>query len=329
MVQPEPGFIVGPLSNALGFVLDPIFNFVNAISPSLAFGISIIIFTIFIRVILLPLSIKMHKNAENLRKLQPDIAKINEKYKNAKDRDSMAKKNQDIQKLYAENGANPFSGCLPALIQLPIFITLFSMLQRPYLYITSLGNVYNQIAEYLMSVPGYYSYIFTTPSLGLDRLPANMEILLTNQYDLVRLFNVYGPEDWDMLISLLPEYVHQPIINLLYQKDVIEHFLTISLVQPSGVLLPGVIIPILATVSTFLSSRLMLKQSQQPAGDNTAMKIQQNVLLYAMPLMMGFITISTPAGVGLYWASSNVFHLVQHITLNKILNRKKMHVDEE
>ncbi|MCL1996229.1 MAG: YidC/Oxa1 family membrane protein insertase [Defluviitaleaceae bacterium] len=331
MVQPEPGFIVGPISGVLGFVLDFIFNIMSALSMPLALGLSIIVFTIVIRIILLPLAIKMHKNMEKMRTLKPAMDKINAKYAGKKDPDSTRQKNMEIQAMYKESGANPLSGCLPLLVQMPIFITLFSMFQRPYMYISQLGDVYSRIAQQVMMVPGYDTIIAATHSIGLDKLPQNIQLYLGFgiESELMRLFNTYTPTDWDTLLYVMPNINYDYMVYLLAQKDIMEHFLTISLVAPAGILLPGVALPIISALSTFLTSKLMIRQQQNMGGDQSAMAIQQKIILYVMPVMMGAITITAPAGVGLYWVANNFFQLFQHMALVKIAAKKEAEKEEK
>jgi YidC/Oxa1 family membrane protein insertase len=338
MVQAEPGIIVGPIANFLGFILDFIFNITSNISMATALGLSIILFTVVIRLLLLPLAVKMHKNMEKMRLLKPQMELITKKYEGKKDQESTRNKNIEIQKLYSESGTNPLGGCLPALIQMPIFITLFTMFQRPYMYITQLGDVYYRLATSFMSIPyvetngqtvqGLLYYIQQAPSIGLDKLPNNIFIDLRETSDVMRLFNVYTEQDWNTLLSIVPhtsiDYAY--ITSLLSDKNILEHFLTISLVAPSGFGWPGILLPILSAGSTFLTSRLMMKQ-QPMGGDNQAMAMQQKMMLYFMPVMMGVITITSPAGVGLYWVVSNLFHLGQHIVLNKIAEKKAKEVE--
>ena len=336
-VQAEPGVIVGPIANVLGFILDFIFNIMSGISLPVALGLSIILFTVVIRILLLPIAIKMHKNMEKMRELKPYMDVITKKYENKKDPESMKQKNMEIQKLYSENGANPIGGCLPALIQMPIFITLFTMFQRPYFYITQLNDVYARIATHLMempqkvsvftgnTVPGLLYYIEQTPSIGLDKLPNNINLNFLETSELMRLFNVYTEYDWNTLLSVIPHnYIdYAYFTSLLAEKNMMEHFLTIDLVAPSGFGWPAILLPILSAGSTFLTSKLMMKQqTAMPGADNQAMIMQQKMMMYGMPIMMGAITITAPAGVGLYWVASNIFHLIQHITLTKLGSKK-------
>lgn len=325
VVQPEPGIIVGPIANFLGFILDFIFEISTNISLQLALGLSIIIFTIVVRILLLPLAIRMHKNMEKIRALKPQMDAITKKYEGVKSPETTRQKNIEIQKLYAENGANPLGGCLPLIIQMPIFITLFTMFQRPYIYISRLGHIYEGIAEQIMLVPNYYTYIIQTNSIGFDKIPNNISLDLAYQSELMRLFNVYTSYDWDTLLSVLPsQHLNYTYISsLLYEKNIIEHFLTISLVDPTGFVFPGVILAILSAATTFLTSKLMMKQQMAMAGNNPTIVMQQKIMLYAMPILMGGFTITAPAGVGLYWVASNISHLFQHIAFTKFLNKNK------
>ncbi len=105
-----------PLLNILIFL----YNFL----PLHDLGISVIVLTLLIRAILSPLSISAFKTQKALAEIQPKIKEIKEKYKG-----NVQKQNQEVFKIYKEHRANPFSGCLPILIQLPIFIALFQILR--------------------------------------------------------------------------------------------------------------------------------------------------------------------------------------------------------
>lgn len=100
-----------------------IFNFVNS------YGLSIILFTIVVKMLLLPLTIKQTKSTKAMQDIQPKLQEIQEKYKNKPE-----KQQQEIMNLYKEAKINPLAGCLPLLIQMPILIGLFSVLREPWKY---------------------------------------------------------------------------------------------------------------------------------------------------------------------------------------------------
>jgi YidC/Oxa1 family membrane protein insertase len=117
------------LAKFIGPVLGFIFEFTGN------YGLSIILLTILIKLLLFPLSIKQVKSTNKISKLQPQLKKLQEKYKD--DKETLNKKTME---LYSENGANPLSGCLPLLIQMPILFGLFGVLRMPETYVFS-GNI--------------------------------------------------------------------------------------------------------------------------------------------------------------------------------------------
>lgn len=112
--------LVGPLTTFFEFV----HNGVKTVfaTPDMSYGITIIVFTAIIRLLLLPLSIKQIKSTNKMSEIQPELKKIQQKYKN-----DPQKGQQEMTKLYQENGVNPLGGCLPVLIQMPILFALFTL----------------------------------------------------------------------------------------------------------------------------------------------------------------------------------------------------------
>ncbi|CEH36055.1 YidC/Oxa1 family membrane protein insertase [Romboutsia lituseburensis] len=108
------------ISNLLGQVLKIIVEFVQN------YGLSIILFTIFVKVLLLPLTIKQTKSTKAMQDIQPKMQEIQQKYK-----DKPEKQQQEIMNLYKEAKINPLAGCLPLLIQFPILIGLYNVLRDP------------------------------------------------------------------------------------------------------------------------------------------------------------------------------------------------------
>jgi len=118
------GIIVEFLREILGLVL----HYIYMIIPS--YGWSIIIFTIIVKAALVPLTIKQLKSTKEMQKIQPELKKLQDKYKNDKEQ-----LNVKQMELYKEHNINPFAGCLPLLIQFPIIIALFTVLREPLQYV--------------------------------------------------------------------------------------------------------------------------------------------------------------------------------------------------
>src|SRR5688500_5773062 len=114
---------------ALGNPLQPLIDFFGAIlvffhDLGLGWGIAIVALTVMVRMLLLPLTLKQFKSMQSMARLQPEIKKLQTKYKNDKER-----LNQEMMRFYRENKVNPFASCLPLVAQLPVFLALFYMLQ--------------------------------------------------------------------------------------------------------------------------------------------------------------------------------------------------------
>jgi len=94
------------------------------------YGWGIVIVTILIRTLLYPVTRKTVMQSENMKKVQPKLKKLEEKYRNKKDQQAQVQKNQEMWKIYKENNVNPFGGCLFAFIQIPLFLSFFEALHR-------------------------------------------------------------------------------------------------------------------------------------------------------------------------------------------------------
>ena len=325
MVVNDPGFIVGPLAGFFGAILNAIFNFVNGFAASNVLGISIVLLTIFVRVIMLPLAIKMQKSMIAMQALAPEMNKIKKKYEGNKSRENQQKMNAEVQALYAKNKVNPFGGCLPLLVQMPIFIALMFIMQQPYRYVTEVGTVFNRISAQvlgLLDTMGRDAYIELARTHFDPKIPSSVTHLNAGvASDIETIVSRFSADEWSAFIADIPADIPADMQSAMYeliaQKDALEMFFGINLSQLSGIALPGVIIPILAAITTFLSSYFMTKISSSMMTD-PMQKQMQKVMLYAMPFMLGFFTINFPAGVGVYWIASSIFQFVQQIILNKL-----------
>lgn len=156
-----------------GYLLGLIYGVIND------YGISIIIFTLFTKLLLMPFTIKQLKSSKAMQDIQPKMKEIQEKYK-----DNKEKQNQMLVELYKEHKYNPLSGCLPLLIQFPIIIGLFTAMREPqnYVFVNNpelLANATNDAFLWIsnLSLPDLMSNIFATGPAWLIGLPGLMPIL--------------------------------------------------------------------------------------------------------------------------------------------------------
>ena len=138
---------MGFINDIFGTILSFIFDGVMLLTPVAALGISIILFTLVTRILLTPLQLSSQRTSRGMSKIQPEMKKIQDKYKNKKDQQSQLAQSQEMQALYKKYKINPFAGCLPLLIQLPLIMALFNVLREPAKYITRLRSEERRVGK--------------------------------------------------------------------------------------------------------------------------------------------------------------------------------------
>lgn len=146
------------------FIFLPLFGWLATFLP---YGIAIIVLTIIVRLVMSPVVYKSYVSQIKMKTLKPEIEELTKKYKN-----DAVKKQQETMSLYSKAGVNPMSGCIPALIQLPIFYALFSFFpvafelrQKSFLWAEDLSS-YDSIFELPFSIPFYGDHISLFPILA-------------------------------------------------------------------------------------------------------------------------------------------------------------------
>ncbi|WP_459211590.1 membrane protein insertase YidC [Aquimarina rhabdastrellae] len=146
------------------YVFIPFFAFLSGFLP---YGLAIVVMTIIVRIVLSPVTYKSYVSQAKMKVLRPEINEINEKYK-----DNAMKKQQETMALYSKAGASPMSGCLPALMQIPVFYALFNFFpsafqlrQKSFLWAEDLSS-YDTIAELPFTIPFYGDHISLFPILA-------------------------------------------------------------------------------------------------------------------------------------------------------------------
>lgn len=317
----QPGVIVGPIANLLGFIYNILFNFIYGIMQTGSLGIAIILFTLFVKIVLLPLSFKQQKSTFKMQKLQPELNKIRAKYANKKDQESQQRMAYEMQEFQKKNGMSMFGGCLPLLVQLPILYALFYIFQQAYLYVDVINGNYTEIANALLAIePGLRMQAIGGFAAELaDSLKIQMD--MSQLPDVLQVVNTLSRVQWNTVLETLGD-AGASITPLLAQKHSVEYFLGINLVSNAGWGFPGIVIPVLAGLSTWLSSKVMMKMQAQSQASNDPTASTMKMMNIIMPVMMGFMSVSLPAALGLYWTISNLFQLFQQWGLQKYFRAK-------
>lgn len=278
------------LANIFGYVLNFIYNFVGN------YGVSIILFTILLRLVLLPINIKQQKTMKKSLKLQEKMREIQDKYSN----DSV-RLSQEIQNLYKEEKLSPFSGCLSSILQLIIIISMFYLVANPLTYMKHLPEEqisgYTEQLQEMGASTSNYIEISIIRNLGSTEEDANINM------------NFLGLD----LSDIPTENYSDPrvfIIPLLY--------VTSSIISMK--------------LSMSQSSRKK-KQNENEAkkedgqlvkvdGEKDQMEMMESMnrsMRYAMPIMTLLVALIAPLGLALYWFVSNLIMILERLWINKFV----------
>jgi YidC/Oxa1 family membrane protein insertase len=232
--------LLAPIQHALEYVVMFLYNHIIA-----NYGIVIILLTLIVRLILTPLTISQTRSMAKMQKIQPALQELQKKYK-----DDKQKLQQETMEFYKKNNVNPLAGCLPLLLQMPVFFALFQVLRSPSPIITNvLGNPF---IEKVYMIGNVKNIIMTIWNIKFDFLWMNLN-----------------------------------------QKD------------------PYYILAILMVATMFISTKM------------TTTDPKQKFITYLMPLVFGVISFNLPAGILVYWNTTNLWSIGQQWIVNRIVKRER------
>lgn len=316
--------IIEPIASLLGKVLDVLFVGINAIGLG-NIAIAIILFTLLVKLLMLPLTAKQSKMMKLNSIIGPEVRAIQNKYKDKKgDQNAMLKMQEETKAVYAKYGTSQMGGCVQMLIQFPILLALYRVFQRIPMYVTSLKalfiNILGDGVNGIMSAADYSDFMSNTFNTG-----TLAKIDWSNVNDAVVAMNSFTTEQWNLLKEHFTSYASVIADN---QTKITEMntFLGINVSQvPTLALNIAILIPILSGVTQYISVRVSQGKSNQDDSDNPAAASMKMMNIF-MPIMSAFIAFSVPAGLGLYWIATAVIQTIIQICINRYYD--KLGVDE-
>lgn len=316
--------IIEPIASLLGKVLDVLFVGINAIGLG-NIAIAIILFTLLVKLLMLPLTAKQSKMMKLNSIIGPEVKAIQNKYKDKKgDQNAMLKMQEETKAVYAKYGTSQMGGCVQMLIQFPILLALYRVFQRIPMYVTSLKalfiNILGDGGNGIMSAADYSDFMSNTFNTG-----TLAKVDWSNVNDAVVAMNSFTTEQWNLLKEHFTSYASVIADN---QAKITEMntFLGINVSQvPTLALNIAILIPILSGVTQYISVRVSQGKSNQDDSDNPAAASMKMMNIF-MPIMSAFIAFSVPAGLGLYWIATAVIQTIIQICINRYYD--KLGVDE-
>lgn len=329
--------ILGPVWNlivsVLGAIMNTIYNSLEYVGIG-NIGLAIIIFTIVMRIILFPTSFRQQKSSRMMQLMQPEMKAIQEKYKNKTDNASMMAQQEEMKALYEKYGTSMTGGCLPLLLQMPIIFALYRIIMNIPAYVPSVYNIYVNVLNAIGGSSAAQKLVEFGTSNKLESILKQLNNLGVGEdttYSAEQVSNLIidflyklNPSQWDSLAVTFPDAADK--INLAAtQAENINNFLGINLsTAPSSMgFVPNVywIIPILAGLFQYLSTKLMSSTNQAMAEGNDQSAQMMKSMNLMMPLMSVWFCFTFASGIGLYWCASSAVMILQQIFLNNYFQK--------
>lgn len=328
LLTTQTGFLK-PIAWLLGQIFNGLFNLIYNIAEWFTdkpyhvpiIGISVILFTIIVRLILLPMTIKQQKFSKLSGLMNPELQEIQAKYKDKRDQVSMMNMQAETKAVYEKYGTSPTGGCLTMLIQLPIMFALYRVIYKIPGYVTKIRELCGGIADKITGSGDDWA-------TKLDAIKGISVSASTGKATLIdKIYNL-SPEKWSEVQNAFSSV---DFGNAYDQIHGYNNLFGISLTQAPGWRLSwALIIPILAGLTQWLSVKLMENknnvnvgsQNDQQAGMASSMKVMNTIML----ILSAVFCVSFASCIGLYWIASSVVQIVVQLVINKKMNNKD--VDE-
>lgn len=308
-------FIIGPVAKVLGMIMNALFVSLSSIGIA-NIGIAIILFTVVIKLLMMPLTIKQQKFTKLTNVMNPELQAIQKKYKNKKDQDTMMKANEEQKAVYAKYGTSPTGGCIQMVIQMPILFALWRVIQNIPAYVPSLKALFTNILSGTDGATGIMSNANFAETMTEN---FGDKVDYTNVNSVIDFMNTFTTDSWNKLMELFPN--SQGLIqNNMDQINHMNNFLGINMSQNPGLVLGlPILIPILAALTQWLSVKMM--QNPQSSNDDNPAAASMKMMTMVMPVMSGIMAISLPSGLGIYWICTAVVQIVMQLAVNRYFDK--------
>lgn len=259
-------------ANLFGYVLNFLYQLIHN------YGLAIILFSVVLKIIMLPISIKQQKTMKKSAKIQAKMREIQDKYKN-----NPEKLNQETIDLYKREKMSPFSGCLSAIIQIILLFSVFYLVRSPLTYMTKVDT--GLIEQYTSEVK---------------------EEGENNPYPEIKIIKEKGPEDERVRLNM--EFLGLDLSSVPSQNfsDIRVYIIPALYVLTSFV-----------SMRMTAGMQAKKKEGEETSNEMDAVAQANKSMSYVMPIMSVSIAIIAPLGLALYWLVNNLLMIVERLILNK------------
>ena len=320
--------ILGYLMNGIYLLLD------KAGIPNVA--LAIILFTIVMYLLMTPLQISQQRFSKLNAVMNPEIQRVQAKYKGKKDQVSQQKMLDETNAIYAKYGVNQAGSCIQLLIQMPVLFALYQVIYHIPGYIGLIGGKLRVVAEDASFVSFFTKFVEKLPNnaqltatLGTGSKLTTESVMDTiyklNPVQWSELLKEAADKDYSSGLVSLHDYIERAtnfvVMNI---SDTPMNLITTSFKAGQWVvLIAAVLIPLLAWGTQVLNMKLM-PTANVNKDSKDSMSQTMNTMNTFMPLMSAFFCLTLPVGIGIYWIAGAVVRSIQQFIINKKLDRESI-----
>lgn len=302
-------------ANIFGYLLNIIYELIKN------YGLAIILFSILLKLILLPLTIKQQKSMKKSQKVQGKVKEIQDKYKN-----NPEKMNQEIMDLYKRENLSPFSGCLSSIIQIILLFGMFYLVRSPLTYMKKMDkDTITKFKDQIVLEQGENSVSATYPEISIIKYINNK---IDNKEETVGQEetnqNSESEEQVEKLDIKEDLYINMNFLGLDLSSIPRENYGDLKVF----------IIPILYIISSLASIKLTQAQTEkmmqkdnkkeENKEEEPDMTAQMNKsMVWMMPILAVSVSLVAPLGLALYWLVNNILMIGERIVIDKFVMSKE------
>ena len=324
-------FIVGWVAQILGILMNGIYLVISKIGlPNV--GLAIILFTIIMYALMTPLQIQQQRFTKLNAMMQPELQKIQNKYRGKTDQISQQKQMDETNAVYEKYGTSPTGSCLQLLIQMPILFALYQVIYHIPGYITAIGDQLRVVAE-----DSNFVTFFTKFVEGLDNNTLNASMGSGEVERVMDTVYKLNTAQWASILEAAKGQSFEANLQSVHTYiDRATNFVGLNIsdspmniLQPAwaaknwGLIVVAVLIPVLAWATQMWNLKVAQagqRGNKDKKDDDNAMAQTMNSMNTFMPLMSAFFCLTLPVGIGIYWIIGAVVRVVQMLIINKSLD---------
>ena len=296
---------MGAIANLFGYLLNFLYNLFNN------YGIAIIVFTILLRIILIPITVSQQKSMKKNAKVQEKMKEIQKKYKN-----NPEKLNQETIELYKREKVSPFSGCLSSIIQIILIISVFWLVSKPLTKMKKVDS--NKVNEYIEQIKTEEGKTSAYPEIQVIQTKSaeDSEVAINMDFLGLDLSKVPNQNLKDITVYIIPVlYVITSFVSIKMTNNMQDKAKEKKKADKEK-----------KAAENKENDEEKALISEEEAKSEEAMEAMQDMtksMNYMIPIMSITIAFIAPLGLALYWLVSNIAMIIERIIINKISENKK------